>query len=71
MLCTARSAHMNDIGHVKYIKAKDDIPDGKELKLLWVRLSNVFRDGVEDEHLHIILKLPASMCNFFLTVVRC
>jgi len=52
------------------IKAKDDIPDGKELKP-WVRLSNVFRDGVEYEHFHIIVKLLAGMCNLFSTVMGC
>jgi hypothetical protein len=52
------------------IKAKDDIPDGKELKP-WVRLSNMFGDGVEDEHLHTIVQLPAGMCNLISTVVRC
>jgi hypothetical protein len=41
------------------IKAKDDIPDGKELKP-WSRLSKLFVDGVEDEHLHIIVQRPAG-----------
>jgi hypothetical protein len=41
------------------IKAKDDIPEGKELKL-WSRLSKLFVDGAEDEHLHIIVQRPAS-----------
>jgi hypothetical protein len=47
---------------LKSIKVEGDIPHGEELKP-WVRLSKVFTDGLVDEHLHIIVKYPTSMCN--------
>ena len=47
---------------LKSIKVEGDIPHGEELKP-WVRLSKVFTDGLEDEHLHIIVKCPAGTCN--------
>ena len=47
---------------LKSIKVEGDIPHGEELKP-WVQLSKVFTDGLEDEHLHIIVKRPAGTCN--------
>jgi hypothetical protein len=47
---------------LKSIKVEGDIPHGEELKP-WVRLSKVFMDGLEDEHLHIIVKHPTGMWN--------
>jgi hypothetical protein len=47
---------------LKSIKVEGDIPHGEELKP-WVRLSKVFTDGLEDEHLYIIVKHPTGMCN--------
>ena len=45
------------------IKVEGDVPEGKELKP-WARLSKVFTDGLEDEHLHIIVKRPAGTCKY-------
>ena len=44
---------------LKMIKAKENIPDGKELKP-WSQLSRLFMDGAEDEHLHIIVQRPVG-----------
>jgi Crinkler effector protein N-terminal domain len=44
---------------LKSIKVEGEIPDGKELKP-WSRLSKLFADGVEDEHLHIVVQRPAG-----------
>ena len=44
---------------LKSIKVEDEIPDGKELKP-WSRLSKLFVDGAEDEHLHTIVQRPTG-----------
>ena len=44
---------------LKSIKVHTDIPEGKELES-WARLSEVFKDGAVDEHLHIIVGPPAG-----------
>jgi hypothetical protein len=49
------------------IKVKDDIRDGIELKP-WSRLSKLFVDGAEDEHLHIIVQCPPR--RYLLTIIR-
>ena len=54
---------------LKSIKLEGDILEGEELKP-WVRLSKVFTDGLEDEHLHVIAKCPAGTCNCFSTTLR-
>ena len=54
---------------LKSIKVEGDIPHGEELKP-WVRLSKVFTDGLEDEHLHIIVKCPAGTCNCFFNYAK-
>ena len=49
------------------IKVKDDIRDGIELKP-WSRLSKLFVDGAEDEHLHIIVQCPPR--RYLPTIIR-
>ena len=42
----------------------------EELKKAWSPLSKEFADGLDDEHLHIVVRCPLGTCNCLQIVAK-